>query len=194
MADNPERGLTELEYVVLGVLSFEPQSGYGIISYFEVTASVRWSASPGSIYPMLKRLESMGYIEGNLDRVYETRPRKVYELTSAGRDALLVWIQKEPDNQDVTEQRDTMMLKFLFAEKCLSYPEIMNWLDKYEAATERYEKMFRLQRDPGMVDWSLHQLLLVEMSLMEINMLRTWLQMARRRLEVEKLRSDVRHS
>jgi DNA-binding PadR family transcriptional regulator len=59
------RELTTLEYVVIGLIGYEPQSGYSIVSYFEDRDS-SWSASPGSIYPMLKRLEKLGVIDGAL--------------------------------------------------------------------------------------------------------------------------------
>jgi DNA-binding PadR family transcriptional regulator len=51
-----DRELTTLEYIVLGLISLQPQSGYDVVSYFE-SGAYSWSASPGSIYPMLKRLE-----------------------------------------------------------------------------------------------------------------------------------------
>ena len=56
------------------------------------------------------------------------------------------------------------------------------WLDEYEHATNDYEYMFRTQRNPEAEDWSVHQQLVVEASIMEINMLRTWIQLARSRL------------
>ncbi|MEJ2364796.1 MAG: PAS domain S-box protein, partial [Deltaproteobacteria bacterium] len=40
----------------MGLISMEPQSGYSIISTFE-SGRYRWSGSPGSVYPILKRLE-----------------------------------------------------------------------------------------------------------------------------------------
>jgi len=191
MAEKSERDLTDLEYAVLGFISFEPQSGYSLISHFEVSMSIRWSASPGSIYPMLKRLEKSGYIAGELDVVHETRPRKMYELTPKGQEVLDAWMRAVPTNQNVAEGRDVMMLKFLFAERRLNWDEVLGWLDRYEAAIDGYEKIFNVNR-PRDIEWSTHQMLVVEMSLMEINMQRNWVQIARHRLQVEKLRDDAR--
>lgn len=192
MTDRSERDLTDLEYVVLGFISIKPQSGYSIKLHFELTPSIRWSASPGSIYPMLKRLEGADYVEGSLDAVHETRPRKVYVLTEKGEDALDSWIRETPTNTDVAENRDVIMLKFLFAENRLNHDEVIQWLDSYEQVATRYAHMFELQRSPEMGEWSQHQLLIVEMALMELNMQRSWIQMAKHRLEVERLRSEVR--
>ncbi|MEO1443748.1 MAG: PadR family transcriptional regulator, partial [Chloroflexota bacterium] len=82
------RELTTLEYIVLGLISIEPQTGYSIVNYFDEDSYNSWSASPGSVYPMLKRLEKQGMIEGELDIEHETRPRKVYTLTEDGEDSL----------------------------------------------------------------------------------------------------------
>lgn len=190
MTDLDERTLTDLEYVVLGLISVEPQSGYSIISTFETGQFQRWSASPGSIYPMLKRLEKSDYIEGNLESVHETRPRKMYTLTPKGEDSLDSWMLAAPTKQEISELRDVMLLKFLFSENRLSHDEVLEWLDRYEKATDQYEKMFHLQRAPELDVWSTHQLLVVEEALMELSMQRSWIQMARHRLNVEKMRSE----
>ncbi len=194
MTDDNQRDLTDLEYVVLGFISIKPQSGYSIKLHFEVTPSIRWSASPGSIYPMLKRLESSGYVEGSLDAVHETRPRKMYVLTEKGEQTLDSWIREPPTNTDVAENRDVMMLKFLFAENWLEHEEVLAWLNEYEEATARYVQMFELQRSPTLAEWSHHQFLIVEMALMELNMQRSWIQLAKHRLEVEQLRAEVRNA
>lgn len=179
-----DRGLTDLEYAVLGLISVEPQSGYSIINAFELSPSIRWSASPGSIYPMLKRLEKADYVVGEIEAVHETRPRKLYTLTVKGEEVIDEWIREEPTNLDVTERREVMMLKFLFAEKRLITAEVQAWLDRYDEAVANYIKMFQFSRHPSMADWSAHQLLIVEMSMMEVNTLRDWIQLARQRLNV----------
>ncbi len=53
MSQELKRELTTLEYMILGLISIEPQSDYSIIGVFESNL-YRWSASPGSIYPILK--------------------------------------------------------------------------------------------------------------------------------------------
>ena len=193
MSESDKRSLSDLEHVVLGLISVEPQSGYSIISTFETGQFQRWSASPGSIYPMLKRLEQADYIEGNLETVHETRPRKMYSLTPKGEQYLDAWIRAAPTKQEISELREIMLLKFLFSEHRLDHDEVMEWLDRYESATDQYEKMFHLQRAPDLDVWSTHQLLLVEEALMELSMQRSWIQMARHRLNVEKMRSETKN-
>jgi PadR family transcriptional regulator PadR len=94
-----DRELTTLEYIVLGLISLQPQSGYDVVSYFE-SGAYSWSASPGSIYPMLKRLEKQRVILGELEIQYETRPRKVYHLQESGAKLLDAWLA--PNTQDAS--------------------------------------------------------------------------------------------
>jgi DNA-binding PadR family transcriptional regulator len=182
MSDSEYRDLTTLECVVLGLIGMEPQSGYSIITAFDDEVYRRWSASPGSIYPMLKRLEKRQIIVGELETVHETRPRKMYSLTPMGEELLDAWLRAEPSKLDVSEERDITLLKFLFAEKRLDREEVLEWLSAYETAVNDYEYMFRTQRDPESSDWSPHQQLIVEAMIMEIHVQRTWIGLARNRL------------
>jgi PadR family transcriptional regulator AphA len=179
-----ERELTTLEHLVLGLVGEEPQSGYSIISTLE-TGVHRWSASPGSIYPILKRLEKLGCIEGELEIIYETRPRKMYRLTALGEEILNGWLRAPLPWSEVLDGRDIVLIKFLFMEKHLTREEVLAWLDEYERITVEYDAPRRTFHEALISGSSLHQQLIHEVTLMELNMQRTWIQMARRRLQAE---------
>ena len=51
-------------YVILGMVSAQPQSGYEIKALVDTTTRFFWAASYGQIYPELKRLSELGLIEG----------------------------------------------------------------------------------------------------------------------------------
>lgn len=176
-----ERDLTTLEYYVLGVISVEPQSGYSIINYFE---SELWGSptSPGSIYPILKRLEKQDIISGELEIVQEARSRKMYTLTALGETILDDWLRSPVTKEEAAEQRPTMMMKFLFMEKRLSREAVLRWLDSYQEATDYYIKLLTLHRNPQLQEWSLHQSVLIEGNLMELQMQLDWVKLARERL------------
>ncbi len=189
MALELERDLTTLEYIVLGLIGEAPQSGYSIISTLE-TGTHRWSASPGSIYPVLKRLEKQELILGELEIVYETRPRKMYRLTVSGEALLDAWLRGPLKESEVMDERDIVLVKFLFAEKRLSRQEVLNWLDEYEKRTEAFDVRRRIFYELTQSESSLHQQLIHEATMMEINRQRTWIQMARHRLEGEFRRAS----
>src|SRR5512139_2925387 len=161
MSNESTKTLTTLEYVILGLIGTEPQSGYSLITTFE-SGIFRWSASPGSIYPTLKRLEQAGIIAGRLEMTYETRPRKMYTLTPGGESLLDEWLRAPLSRNEVGEMRDIDLLKFLFAEKRLTREETLTWLDDYAKGTEEYKTLLSMFRQTVPGGLSAHQELLRE--------------------------------
>jgi len=187
MANKPDRDLTSLEYIVLGLISIEPQSGYSIVTFFDGNVS-SWSASPGSIYPMLKRLEKQSIIAGELEMTHETRPRKVYTLTQLGEDLLDEWLQQPPNMQPFYQERELAMWRFQFMERRLPLKEVIQWLKDYLATVKMTDGQWEIYHDGVMSALedegvgSVYRQLVLESSLMGINSMRTWLEMAISRL------------
>jgi DNA-binding PadR family transcriptional regulator len=187
MAAGSKDKFTSLEYVVLGLIGMKPQSGYSIINYLEAGLS-GYSASPGSIYPILKRLEAGGVIQGTHESEHETRQRKLYSLTRHGDMILDTWLREIPKASPVFEERELGMWRFQFMEARFSPNEVIGWLDAFLDAVRIADFMkhqFYNQTRVSMNDLgqpSVHQELMMELLLMEINVLRTWLEMARARL------------
>lgn len=132
--EKPERELTTLEYVVLGFLALKPQSGYTILNNLEMGV-YRASASTGSVYPVLKRLETAELITSTIETVYETRARKVYSLLPAGEHLLDDWLRQPPAMAEVIEEYDIALHKFLIAGYRLSQADVLAWLANYESVT-----------------------------------------------------------
>src|SRR5688572_19811352 len=98
-------------YVILGLLSGGPRSGYDIKRVIEETISHFWSESYGQIYPTLQTLMEEGLATADTD-VQEGKPsRKVYSLTEAGRAELRSWISAPVDQTPV---RLELLLKLYF--------------------------------------------------------------------------------
>jgi DNA-binding PadR family transcriptional regulator len=178
MAKNTaDRDLTTLEYVVLGFISVEAQSGYSIISTLEAGVH-RWSASPGAIYPILKRLEQIGLIDGVLEMPNEARARKMYRLSDEGSTRLDEWLLAPLNNRELLEERDITLLKFLFLEKRLSHAQIMAWLEAYRAGTAHYKVARQQILDYAVPQVSAHQRLIWESTLMDLEMQERWIEQA----------------
>ena len=103
--------LSPTAYVVLGMLSFGPKSGYEIKGLVDKSTRFFWAASYGQIYPELKRLAEAGLVAG-ADASQGGRRRTVYELTDEGRRALRAWLASPPETY---EMRHEGMLKLFFA-------------------------------------------------------------------------------
>jgi DNA-binding PadR family transcriptional regulator len=194
MSSDIDRDLTNQEYLVLGLISVAPQSGYTIINYFE-DGVYRWSASPGSIYPMLKRMEKYKLIAGQLEMIHETRPRKIYTLAPKGEEVFDNWLRQPPEMPPIGEIREMTLFKFLFMEGRLSKSEVLQWLDNYLEAIRIYDYGRRFYHEGVLAAMkeldhlNLHRQLVMEASIMELNAHRTWIEMARSRVEAEARRT-----
>ncbi|REK75142.1 PadR family transcriptional regulator [Paenibacillus paeoniae] len=68
--------------LIISVLSqlSEPQYGYSLVTMLE---SKGITIDPGTLYPLLRRLEKQGLLQSEWD-TQETRPRKYYLLSPLG--------------------------------------------------------------------------------------------------------------
>ena len=103
--------LSHTAYVILGMLSWGPKSGYEIKSLVDHSTRFFWAASYGQIYPELRRLADAGLI-GGTEKANGGRRRTEYALTATGSERLRDWLASEPE---VFELRDEGLLKLFFA-------------------------------------------------------------------------------
>lgn len=80
-----ESTLLDLRTVILKILSESPKHGYQLVK--EISERLNWTPSIGGIYPVLKELETKGFILGH-EMVEFGRFKKVYTLTDKGREEL----------------------------------------------------------------------------------------------------------
>jgi DNA-binding PadR family transcriptional regulator len=99
-------------YVILGMVSREPRSGYEIKALVDNTTRFFWAASYGQIYPELRRLSEAGLVEG-VDAPRGERKRTVYTITADGEEELVEWLRQPPQT---FEMRDEGLLKLFFAD------------------------------------------------------------------------------
>ncbi len=104
--------LSATAYVILGMVRWEPRSGYEIKAAVDNSTRFFWAASYGQIYPELKRLSEAGLIAGT-ERPTGGRKRTVYEITADGADELRAWLRQPPQT---FEMRDEGLLKLFFAD------------------------------------------------------------------------------
>jgi len=85
-----------LRHILLGMLE-QPASGYDLKQSFEQQQAHYWSANLAQIYPTLNRMEQQGLLVSHEQPSDKGPPRRVYERTSAGRHALVDWLQTGPE-------------------------------------------------------------------------------------------------
>lgn len=100
-------------YVVLGMLRLGARSGYQIKQAVQLSIRFFWTISEAQIYPSLKRLEASGFVHGRSEPKGRL-PRRIYEITDAGRTELEAWLRREEPMP--SELRDIGMVKLFFAD------------------------------------------------------------------------------
>jgi len=76
----PTAGRGDIRAGILALLAEQPRHGYEIIRELAERSDGAWRASPGSIYPTLKKLAHEGLV-----RADSGGGRRVFELTDTGR-------------------------------------------------------------------------------------------------------------
>ena len=76
------RGL--LAYYILHSLSRKPAHGYEILQDIESKTEGAWRPGAGSIYPILKKFSSEGYIKSSPSKKTLPTAQRVYEITPKG--------------------------------------------------------------------------------------------------------------
>lgn len=98
------------DYVILGLLSHEPLTGYDIKQRMDTSLSLFWGASYGSIYPALEGLLRDKKIKA-ADVSTNGRAKTQYTITAKGTKYLKQWLS-EPVEKD--EFRSETLLKLFF--------------------------------------------------------------------------------
>jgi DNA-binding PadR family transcriptional regulator len=103
--------LSPTAYVILGLLSWQPMSGYDIKATVDRSTRFFWAASYSQIYAELRHLEERSLVTAE-PQPTGGRRRNLHRLTPEGRRALREWLAREPETYEL---RDEGLLKLFFA-------------------------------------------------------------------------------
>lgn len=74
--------------LVLAILDEGESYGYAILKRIDALSGGELEWTDGMLYPLLHRLERLGYVEARWDEPPEGRRRRYYRITPSGRRAL----------------------------------------------------------------------------------------------------------
>jgi DNA-binding PadR family transcriptional regulator len=149
--------------VILGLLAWEPRTGYEIKQVTDRSTRFFWGASYGQIYPELRRLEIAGLV-GSREEPRGRVPRRVYSLTEAGRRALDAWLETADESYEV---RDEGLLKLFFGD-LMSEQQRAELIARRSAWYEESAALFRgIGEELGELDESSGSVLRYGIELME---------------------------
>ena len=136
--------ISTLDHMLLGLLLGGPRSGYDLRKMIAESPLSAYSDSPGAIYPALRRLSSRGWILAG--RPEGGRRRRALELTDEGREALLEWLHRPVERQDVVAHGDDLLLRFAFMGPMGLYDLADRFLQQYERENAAYVEALREYR------------------------------------------------
>ena len=87
--------------IVLAILAEEDSYGYAIIKRVQELSGGQMAWTDGMLYPVLHRLERLGFVKARWEVAENGRRRKYYRITSGGR-AQLVEERKQWQAVDAT--------------------------------------------------------------------------------------------
>jgi len=85
------RPLTTTSYAILGLLSLRPWTTYELAQQMQRALGQFWPRAESKLYEEPKKLVAHGYATATVEHVGK-RPRTVYDITPAGREALEAWM------------------------------------------------------------------------------------------------------
>ncbi|WP_433505938.1 PadR family transcriptional regulator [Pseudonocardia halophobica] len=85
------KGLSTTSYAILGLLAIRPWTTYELAKQMEVSLRNFWPRAERRLYEEPAKLVDHGLASVVRERV-GSRPRSVYRITPAGRDALRAWL------------------------------------------------------------------------------------------------------
>ena len=104
--------MKQTDYVILGLLSEEPLTGYQIKRIVYIRFRFFWNESYGQLYPALKSLCAGGYIMELDTGNAQLRASIPYKLTPQGFAALQQWLEQPVEKESV---RLEILLKMYFS-------------------------------------------------------------------------------
>ncbi|MAA70392.1 MAG: hypothetical protein CL679_01565 [Bermanella sp.] len=122
-----------LKHAILTLLETEEGSGYDLLKRFKARLGFFWNASHQQIYSQLKTLHSDGLIDCTLEPQKGKPDRKVYQMTQAGHDALIEWLENPVK---VDKVNDAFLVK-LYAGHLLDKPKLKAELAEHKEIHQR---------------------------------------------------------
>lgn len=128
--------MNKLSYGLLSLIAVTPCTGYELTQRIQLF----WSAKHSQVYPLLAELEEQGYAQFEHVPQSDKPDKKIYTITSAGRDILRQWVA-EPTSPRVI--RDEFALK-VFCVWLADKDAALSLLTEQIASIE--EKLVRLHK------------------------------------------------
>ncbi len=117
-----------IQYAILGLLSWQPLSGYDLKKIFVDSAILYWSGNNNQIYKALLQLHEEGLVTQEILNQEYLPAKKTYTITEKGQAALKAWVLSLPE---LPEVHNAFLIQLSWAD-LLTEPELEAMLRRYE--------------------------------------------------------------
>ncbi|KRM86685.1 PadR family transcriptional regulator [Lacticaseibacillus thailandensis] len=104
-----------LQYIILGLLSQAPRTGYELTQDFAHEIGEFWQAQHSQIYPLLGKMEAQGLIAHTVEVTGTKLEKKRYRNTAEGQAVLTAWVGSPTPTMATT--KDEFVLKLYFVQR-----------------------------------------------------------------------------
>jgi PadR family transcriptional regulator, regulatory protein AphA len=118
----------DIQYVILGLLSWQPFSGYDLKKIIAESDLFYWSGNNNQIYNSLVELHKNGLVTQEIQYQESLPARKIYSITASGQAQLSAWALSEPE---LPELHHNFLIQLAWADR-LSAEQVDGLLGKYE--------------------------------------------------------------
>ena len=169
-----------IEHTLLGLLEREPRHGYDLAREFTSGTLLGEIVhlEPSMLYAYLKKLEGAGQVRSIVQAQGSRPPRKVFELTDDGVQALEAWLTEPVEH--TRDLRLEFLLKLAIARERAGDPaEIARLFERQHAVCGQFVESLRSQLAEEDDEF---KRLVIEMRLAQNQALLDWLARARERV------------
>lgn len=100
-----------IKHTLLGLLNDGERHGWDLRASFELLLADTWPLNDGQVYTTLGRLERDGLVTSHTVEQRDRPDRRMYRITTAGRDELRRWLSETPTTAPLL--KDELFLKVL---------------------------------------------------------------------------------
>ena len=125
---------------ILGLLSWQPMSGYDIKKLIEMGLRHFWNESYGQLYPSLNQLVAEGLVIRKEDAGKGRRRRHIYSITSKGKREFSDWLNEPTGPLPV---RNEFLLKFFLTGR-QNESESIRLIEEHRAQEEKRLEEFSM--------------------------------------------------
>jgi len=134
--------ISKLELYALGIINHKPTHGYDLIRFFEnIGLETLADIKKASIYKVLKRLEEEDYLTGKYELDSEGPPKKVYSITTAGREYFRKQIRTFFFEYCPESKEFWLVIRFI--ENNITKSEFISLMKKKKEQIKKHEEMMK---------------------------------------------------